>query len=774
MEDRELYLGSEIDGLDRIHLDMDHLTTHAVCLGMTGSGKTGLGIVALEELARRGVPLLVIDLKGDMVDLLLNFPDLEPDSFAPWLPADELEDRDPEEVAKEQAEKWRRGLKRSGLDSSDMAKAKQGVEWQLLTPGVASVAPLDILPTLSAPAGWDPAADPDAATDRVNGVVAALLSLVGRGGDPLSDRDHVLTSTVVLEHWARGDGLDLGGLLASLADPPIEVLGALPLDVFYPRDDRMKLVMALNTLLASPAFAAWTRGTPLTMEALLGTRSRPRASVITLAHLDERQRLFVIGLLVSELVAWMRRQPASSGLRALLYMDEVFGILPPHPANPPTKRPLLTLFKQGRAFGVGAWLATQNPVDLDYKALGNAGVKLVGRLITDRDRSRALEGLGISTLDDGRNADDVVAQLGKREFLLDDVREEPRVRFFSSRWAMSYLRGPVTLAEMGRLAGKILPEQAQRTSQMGPATSPAPAEPKGASSPPVLQQDVDTLFGWSGGGVATPSILIRNSVSVSRKSLDFSRKTDEEWWIPVNEKGALRWEDAELLDTLPDLVPEPPEGMVFAKAAPGRLGKEAARAGRGFVSWRARRPIEVLANGKLHVVAGEEEGREDFIERCLDLADRADDATQERTRLRYEKKMKSIRKRLSRERDELERDRQTAASRKAEESLGLVEGLFSVLLGSKSIRSASRKAASKVKTAAGKRRMRQTAEGSVTESVREIERLEDELEDLAGELQDEIDRIAEESQLIAERVETVEVRPIQRDIEVTDVWLVWS
>ena len=334
MNDRELYLGSDIDGRDRIVLDMDHLTTHAICLGMTGSGKTGLGIVALEELAGRGVPLLIIDLKGDMVDLLLNFPELDPESFAPWLPADQLEDREPTEVAREQAEKWRRGLERSGLGSTDVAKVKNGVEWRLLTPGVASVAPLDILPTLSAPEGWDPTADPDAATDRVNGVVGALLSLVGRGGDPLSDRDHVLTASVILEHWKRGDSLDLTGLLTSLADPPVEVLGALPLDVFFPRGDRMKLVMALNTLLASPAFAAWTKGTPLTMEALLGTRTRPRASIVSVAHLDERQRLFVIGMLVSELVAWMRRQPASSGLRALLYMDEVHGILPPHPHPP--------------------------------------------------------------------------------------------------------------------------------------------------------------------------------------------------------------------------------------------------------------------------------------------------------------------------------------------------------------------------------------------------------------------------------------------------------
>jgi hypothetical protein len=774
MEDRELYLGSEIDGIDRVHLDMDHLTTHAVCLGMTGSGKTGLGIVALEELARRKIPLLIIDLKGDMVDLLLNFPDLEPGSFKPWLPADEVGDRNPEDVAREQADKWRLGLDRSGLGSSDMVMVKDGVEWQLFTPGVASVAPLDILPALSAPEEWNPTADPDAATDRVNGVVGALLSLVGRGGDPLSDRDHVLMASVILEHWTRGDHLDLGGLLTSLADPPIEVLGALPLDVFYPRDDRMKLVMALNTLLASPAFSAWTRGTPLTMEALLGTRECPRASVISVAHLDERQRLFVIGLLVSELVAWMRRQSASSGLRALLYMDEVFGILPPHPANPPTKRPLLTLFKQGRAFGVGAWLATQNPVDLDYRALGNAGVKLVGRLITDRDRERALEGLGIDVLDDGRDADDVVAGLGKREFLLDNVREQPRVRFFSSRWAMSYLRGPVTLAEMAPLARKPALGETRRPAQEPSTKSSSSPRAAGTASPPVLAQDVSTRFGLSGGGPAQPCIVIRNSVSISRKSLDLSRTVDENWWVPVDENGELRWDAADLLEEPPELVVEPPEGMVFPKAAPGKLGTEAVRAGRNFVGWRARRPVGVLANQKLKLTAGVEENQKAFVLRCLEVADRADDATQARMRQRYEKKMKSIHKRLARERDELERDRQTAASRKAEESLGLVESLFSVLLGSKSIRSASRKAVAKVKTAAGKRRMRQTAEGSVTESLHEIERLELELEDLAEELQDEIDRIAEESEKTADQVEIVEVRPFQKDVEVTDVWLVWS
>jgi hypothetical protein len=768
MEDRGLFLGTHLDDGKVCVLDMDHLTTHAVCLGMTGSGKTGLGIVALEELARRGVPLLVIDLKGDMVDLLLNFPGLDAASFAPWLPADAVGDRDPMEVAAGQAEAWRLGLETGGLGPADMAAVRDGVMWRLVTPGVASLAPLDILPALSAPAGWSPDVSPDAAADRVNGVTGAILSLVGRGGDPLADRDHVLTASVILERWRRGETLDLAGLLTSLADPPLEVLGALPVEVFYPREERMRLVMHLNTLLASPGFAAWTTGTPLTMEALLGTPQQPRASIVSVAHLDEPQRLFIIGLVASELVAWMRDQPGASGLRALLYMDEVHGILPPHPHNPPTKAPLLTLLKQGRAFGVGAWLATQNPVDLDYKALGNAGVKLVGRLITERDRERALEGLGLATLADGRAADDVVAGLDKRQFLLDDVRERPRVRVFSSRWAMSYLRGPVTVAEMGPLVVAVPPTAARPSADARQTTAAS------ATHPPVLEHAAATRFDPLGRGLARPTVVVRNRLSVVRKSLGLDRELSECWRIPIGRTGEILWEDAELEVDEPEVADEPPPGMVFPAAAPPELGDRLASAERDFVVWRSRRGVDVLANDELDVVAEVGEGRQGFIERCLEIADRADDPTQERTRARFEKRRRSLEQRLDRERDELDRDRRQLEARRAEEKLGLVESLFSVLTGSRNLGSASRKAAGKAKAAATRRRMRQSAEGSVSESVNEIERIERELEELALELEDEIERIADESVRRAERVEQVTVRPVQRDVEVDDLWLVWG
>jgi len=289
-----------------------------------------------------------------------------------------------------------------------------------------------------------------------------------------------------------------------------------------------------------------------------------------------------------------------------------------------------------------------------------------------------------------------------------------------------------------------------------------------------LEAALPTRFALASGELARPWLLVRNRLVISRKSLRLVRELAEIWRIPIESTGDIGWDAAEILEAQPELFADPPEGMTFPAAAPPRLGSQIRKVERLFVAWRARNAVDALANPGLDLVADEGEDREAFIERCLAVADRADDATQDRVRARFEKKVKTLKTRLDRERDELERDRQRVASRKAEEKLGLVEGLFSVLLGSRSVRSASRKAASKIRSAAGKRRMRQTAEGSVTESVHEIERLEVELDDVADEMQDEIDRIAEESERLAKKVEIVRIRPIQRDIEVTDLWMVWS
>lgn len=772
----DLDLGVSTASAEQTLLDSDHLTTHAVCLGMTGSGKTGLGIVALEELAASKIPLLIIDLKGDMVNLLLNFPDFRPEEFRAWLPPDSKQSADSQAAAEAAASLWKEGLARSGITPARMLQSKSGLRWQLLTPGYASGAPLDILPSLSAPKGWAPGTDPDGTRQRVDGLVSGLLSLIDRGGDPLSDPDHVLLASIILAKWERGDELDLAGLLGAVMNPPIDTLGALPLETFYPRDRRMKLVMALNTLLASPSFRAWTEGTPLDMDVLLGTADRPAGTIVSLAHLDEKQRLFCIALLASEMVSWMRSRPASSGLSALMYIDEVQGILPPHPANPPTKTPLMTILKQGRAFGVGLWLATQNPVDLDYKAMGNAGIKLIGRLITERDRERALEGLGLAGTEDGTEIENRVSTLDKRQFLLHDVRAKQRVRVFSSRWAMSYLRGPITLAEMGPL----LEEQAVTAVQKEAPTTPAGlaagariATSGGASQPPLLDTEIPQVFS-AGSAELRPSLLVDASLSLVRKTLKLNRSLQEIWQIPIDDSGEILWESAEKLDEEPDFLETPPPDAGFPATAPPRLGRELRTAEREFIRWRARQAVDILSHRKLKCVAETGETREEFFERCREMADRADDTRQESVRRRYERKILAAKKRLERERDELDRDQAQLEARKAEEKLGVVEGLFSVLLGSRSLRSAAGKAGSKLRSASSKRRMRQRAEGSVIESEHEIERIQRELEELASEMQEEIDAIAEASDLMAEEVEEVAIRAKQADINPKEIRLFWS
>jgi len=769
----DLDLGSSNDVSKRVLLNSDHLTTHAVCLGMTGSGKTGLGIVALEELAAAQIPLLIIDLKGDMVDLLLNFPDFNPADFKAWLPPDSKRAADPESAAVAAAETWKKGLESSGITPARMLQTKTGIRWRLLTPGYASGAPLDILPSLSAPAGWKSGMDPDGDRQRVDGLVSALLSLIDRHGDPLSDPDHVLLSSILLALWERAEKVDLAGLLGAILDPPMETLGALPLETFYPRDRRMKLVMALNTLLASPSFKVWTEGVPLDMNVLLGTADQPCGSIVSLAHLEEKQRLFCITLLASELVSWMRSRPASAGLSALMYIDEVQGILPPHPANPPTKHPLMTILKQGRAFGVGLWLATQNPVDLDYKAMGNAGIKMIGRLITEGDRDRALEGLGLKSTEEGVDIEKLVTKLEKRQFLFHDVRAKERIRVLSSRWAMSYLRGPITLAEMAPLFSTHQNPELTESSMAQAEEIPGPDVHATAARPPLIDIEIAQLFAASGGAL-DPSLLIRNTLTVIRAGLSLDRSLEESWQIPIDDSGEILWEQATELEDEPDSLEVPPPNATFPRTVPSKLATELKKAKRDFIRWRARKPLLFLSHPKLKCVAEIGETREDFIARCREMADRADDTRQERVRSRFERKILAAKKRLAREQDELERDQKQLEAREAEEKLGVVEGLFSVLLGSRSLRSAAGKAGAKLRSASTKRRLRQVAEGSVIESEKEIDRIKNELEELAEEMQEEIESIAEASDSMAEQVEEVAVRAKQANINPSQIHLFWS
>ena len=474
----ELFLGGLVDATthertdERVALDTSDLTTHGVIVGMTGSGKTGLGIVLIEEVLRAGLPTLLIDPKGDLTNLCLTFPALAPADFRPWI--DEAQAKaagvSPDELAAQQATAWRDGLAGWGYGPDQLAALRVATDFTIYTPGSQSGVPVNIVGSLQVPE----TDDPEVVGDEIDGYVSGLLGLVGIEADPLASREHILLANLIQFSWSQGTSLDLPTLVGQIQQPPLRKLGVLELDQFFPAADRTKLATRLNGLLASPSFAAWGAGQPLDIQSMLySSDGRGRCAIVTTAHLSDEERQFVTSLILSKVVTWMRRQSGTTDLRALLYMDEVAGYLPPT-ANPPTKAPIMLLMKQARAFGVGVVLSTQNPVDVDYKAISNAGTWMVGRLQTDRDKQRLLDGMSAAagTVDVGA-VGDTISGLAKREFVLRRAgKDAPEV--FTTRWAMSYLRGPMTRDQIAQLMRDAAPTEA----------APAPATTAAAMTPP--------------------------------------------------------------------------------------------------------------------------------------------------------------------------------------------------------------------------------------------------------------------------------------------------
>ena len=436
--------------------DSKDLVTHAVCVGMTGSGKTGLGIAMIEEAALDGVPTIAIDPKGDLADLMLTFPQLRPEDFRPWVNEEDAAKNGVtvDAYAAQQAELWKDGLASWGEDGERIKRLRDAADFAVYTPGSNAGIPVSILASFAAP----PAAlrdDEELFRERVMTTVTSLLALVGVEADPVKSREHVLLSTLITNAWSQGQDLDIANLVGQVQTPPVARIGVMDVDSFYPATERQKLALALNNLLAAPGFSAWLEGVPMDIATMLRTpEGKPRVAIVSIAHLADAERMFFVSLLLNQVLGWMRTQSGTTSLRAILYMDEIFGFFPPV-ATPPSKLPLLTMLKQARAFGLGVVLATQNPVDLDYKGLSNAGTWLLGRLQTERDKARVLDGLeGVAAAAnasfDKAAMNEMLAGLGNRIFLMNNVHEDAP-RLLETRWAMSYLRGPLTREQIKTL-----------------------------------------------------------------------------------------------------------------------------------------------------------------------------------------------------------------------------------------------------------------------------------------------------------------------------------
>jgi len=431
-------------------LPAHHLVTHGVILGMTGSGKTGLLTVLVEEALRAEVPVVMIDVKGDLPDLLLAFPSFDPAAFGPWVEeaAPPGDDRSPESIARGFAAERERGLRAWGIEEADLGAFRDRTAIRVITPGSTAGEPLHVLSALETrSARWD--GDPEAARAALAAAVSLVLRLVGRDSDPARSREHVLLSVLAERRLRAGQPADLAALVGDLGKPPMDKIGALGVDAFLPKSERRALAAALNALLASPSFESWRTGVPVDVESWVKPiGGKTPAVIVSVAHLDEEERALVLGVILEELLAWTRSLGGSQRLRALCVFDEVYGFLPPHPGNPPTKRPLVSLMKQARAFGVGVVIATQNPMDLDYRALGNAGFWCLGRLQTDADRARVIDGLAGNDANLGKQLNATVRRIAPRFFVLRDIHAGAPV-ILQPRWAMSWLRGPMTRVERG-------------------------------------------------------------------------------------------------------------------------------------------------------------------------------------------------------------------------------------------------------------------------------------------------------------------------------------
>ncbi len=778
------------DGL--VLYDSKDLVTHGVCVGMTGSGKTGLCLALLEEAAIDGIPSIVIDPKGDLANLLLTFPDLKPEDFLPWVNAEDAEKKNlsKEQFAAQQAEFWKKGLAEWGQDGARIKKLRDAADFRIYTPGSNAGIPISILKSFDAP----PAAildDEESLRERVSTTATSLLSLLQQEAEPLS-RAHILLSTIFQNAWNAGQNLEMGTLIQQIQTPPVTRVGVMDLESFFPSKERFELAMSLNNLLAAPGFSAWMEGEPLDIQHLLYTSSgKPRVAIFSIAHLSDSERMFFVSLLLNQTLGWMRTQSGTTSLRSILYMDEIFGYFPPV-ANPPSKQPLLTLLKQGRAFGLGVVLVTQNPVDLDYKGLSNAGTWFIGRLQTDRDKSKVLDGLegvaaGTGKTFDRQQMEQTIAGLGNRIFLMNNVHEDG-TEIFESRWAMSYLRGPLTRSQIKTLMQPIKDGDEETPT---PATASVPAAQTPASSKsdragdkqserPALSPDVTQYFlpirGGSGDDARInyrPMILGAAQVRFTDKKTDATR--DVTLLADIDDGPvAIDWDAARALDvSLSDLEERPAAEAEFSPLPAGAAkAKSYAAWQKEFAAWLYRtQKLQLSRSASFGVASNPDESERDFRIRLQQLARERRDESVEDLRQKYAPKIATLEERKRRAQQAVEREQEQAKSQKFQTAVSFGATLLSSFMGRKSVSlSTLGRATTAVKGVS--RSMKESSDvGRAEETVAAIDQ---QLADLDAQFKEETDALERTIDSQNEELETISMKPTKANITVRLFTLVWA
>jgi hypothetical protein len=755
---------------------------------MTGSGKTGLCIDLLEEAAIDNVPAIIVDPKGDITNLLLTFPDLRPEDFEPWVNVDDARRKDMSvsEYARSIADTWRKGLADWEEGPERILMLKKSADFRIYTPGSDAGLPISILASLKAPAlNWDE--DEELLREQIQGTVSALLGLVGIEADPLQSREHILLSNIFEHFWRQGEDLDLTRLITAVQSPPVRQVGAFDVDTFFPEKERFSLAMSLNNIIAAPSFEAWL-----------------------IAHLSEAERMFFVTLLLGQIITWVRQQSGTTSLRALLYFDEVFGFFPPV-ANPPSKWPLLTLLKQARAFGFGVVLTTQNPADLDYKGLSNAGTWFIGKLQTEQDKGRVLDGLQSASTTAGsaldrRQLDRTISALGSRVFLLHNVHEAQPV-VFHTRWAMSYLRGPLTRSQVRQLMADVEAEVTAPTAAAAAPAAPAvrhdvapaaaPEQPAGYSNvhpalPPNLKQaflpsrlsssralsrleeELDQrLEAEEPTLIYEPCLLALGRVSFVDRKRGVSESRQVGLLVQPGDLGAIvRWQDADAIDLDPKELEGQPEADALFGSVPSQLNtaSELKASAKDYSDYLYHEEaLDLYYNPTLKLYGQPGESEREFKIRAQQLARESRDAEVEKLRKKYEQKLDRLETRLAREQRELDEDQAEHEARKREELISAGETVVGLLgIGRR------RRSTTGLSRAARKRRLTATAKADIAESEAEIARLEEDIEEMRQSLEEEAKAITDKWAATLDEIETYPVKPRRSDVKVELVALGWA
>jgi hypothetical protein len=779
--------------------DSKDLVTHGVCVGMTGSGKTGLCIALLEEAALDGVPAIAIDPKGDLPNLLLTFPELRMEDFAPWINEDDARKKElsAEEYAKKQAEMWKNGLAGWGQTGERISRLRQSADFAIYTPGSSAGISVSILKSFAAP----PAAildDTELLGERISSTATSLLGLMGKEADPIRSREHILISTILDSAWKQGRDLDLASLIQQIQTPPVTKIGVMDIESFYPSKERFDLALSLNNLLAAPGFSAWLEGESLDINGILYTPDgKPRVSIFSIAHLNDAERMFFVSLLLNQILCWTRMQSGTTSLRAIVYMDEIFGYFPPV-ANPPSKTPLLTLLKQARAFGVGILLATQNPVDLDYKGLANTGTWFIGRLQTERDKLRVLEGLeGVAASAgakfDRQSMEETLAGLGNRIFLLNNVHEDsPEI--FETRWAMSYLRGPMTriqikfLMDQRKAAGVSVGAAPAVAASVTQTSAPVyQAVPAAVSSDikkigrPLLPPDVPQYFVPIRGSQPVGQALIYNPMLLGMAQVHFTDiKTEvdvvrESTFVAqiTEDPIAINWDNStEASFNISDLDKSPNESAQYSQlpAAAGNARNYSVWS-KDLADWLYRnQKLELLKSSTLKQFSTPGESERDFRIRLQQSAREQRDEATEKLRQKYASKMATLEEQVRRAQQAVEREAEQAKQQKMQTAISVGTTLLSAFVGRKAV---SYSSLGRATTAArGASRIMKESQ-DIKRAQETVATHQQRLQELDASFKSEMEALATKIDPLTEELEKVSVRPAKKDVAVRLATLVW-